>query len=217
MGERTGGLGPALEERIERERKNGGLPVVVGRDGHVEGLIVVGDEPRADWEQTVTSLHERGVDVVVLTGTPRRRPDASWTTLRRSRLCGRSAGRKDGCGRTAQRTGPGRDGGRRNERRPALAEADLGVSLGSGTALASDAADLAIVDEELAGVERAFDLATAARGRLRQNLGLALVYNAIAVPIAVVGLLNPLFATAAAVVTAALVAANASRSLVDGA
>ncbi|WP_238386801.1 heavy metal translocating P-type ATPase [Natrialba swarupiae] len=218
VGERTGGLGPALEERIERERKNGGLPVVVGRDGHVEGLIVVGDEPRADWEQTVTSLHERGVDVVVLTGDAETAagrfvdhpcvdhvfaavpPDGKTAAVERLKGQGRVAMVGDGTNDA-----------------PALAEADLGVSLGSGTALASDAADLAIVDEELAGVERAFDLATAARGRLRQNLGLALVYNAIAVPIAVVGLLNPLFATAAAVVTAALVAANASRSLVDGA
>jgi len=82
---------------------------------------------------------------------------------------------------------------------PALAAADLG-SLGSGTALAADAADVAIVDDDLASVERAFALARAARNRIRQNLGLAFVYNAIAIPPAVLGIVNPLVTTVAVVV-----------------
>ncbi|MEY7851435.1 heavy metal translocating P-type ATPase [Natrarchaeobius sp. A-rgal3] len=214
--ERTGGLEPVLEARIERARENGGLPVVVGRDGRVEGLIVVGDEPRGDWERTVASLYERGVDVVVLTG------DAEPATERFEDHPGvdhvfaavppngktAAIERLKGEGQVAM-VGDGTNDA------PALAEADLGISLGGGTALASDAADLAIVDEELRTVERAFDLASAARGRLRQNLGLALVYNAVTIPLAVAGLLNPLFVTAAAVVSATFVAGNASRALVD--
>ncbi|OAQ52182.1 ATPase P [Natrinema mahii] len=96
---------------------------------------------------------------------------------------------------------------------PALAAADLGISLGSGTALAADAADVAIADDDLAAVERAFALARAARDRIRQNLGLAFAYNALAIPPALLGLVNPLVTTVAVVVGTVLIVGNAERSL----
>jgi P-type E1-E2 ATPase len=98
---------------------------------------------------------------------------------------------------------------------PALATADLGISLGSGTALASDAADIAIVDDDLSAVETTFDLAHAARRRVKQNNGIALLYNGITIPLAVVGLLNPVFAMAAVVASGGLLAANSFRDLID--
>ncbi|RQG98100.1 cation-translocating P-type ATPase [Natrarchaeobius chitinivorans] len=209
-------LGSALEDRVGRAVADGRLPVVVGRDGRAEGVVVVGDEPRSNWAETVSKLDESGIDVVVLTGDTESAseeftdhpgvehafaavpPDGKTAAIRRLKADGRVAMVGDGTNDA-----------------PALAEADLGISLGGGTALASDAADIAIPDENLLAIERAFRLATAARGRLRQNLGLGLVYNALVIPIAVAGLLNPLFATAAASASAILVAANASRPLVD--
>jgi cation transport ATPase len=72
-------------------------------------------------------------------------------------------------------------------------------------------ADLAIVDEDLSTVDTAFELAHAARRRIRRNNALALVYNVLTVPLAVVGLLNPLFVMAAVVVSGGLTALNSDR------
>jgi P-type E1-E2 ATPase len=98
---------------------------------------------------------------------------------------------------------------------PALAEADLGITLGSATALASEAADLAIVDDDLRAVGTAFDLAHAARRRARLNTGLALTFNALAIPLALVGLLNPLILMGALAGTAGAIWANSARPLID--
>jgi Cu2+-exporting ATPase len=96
---------------------------------------------------------------------------------------------------------------------PALARADLGIALGSGTALAADAADVAIVTDDLTSLEEVFDLASAANRRVRQNIGWAFLYNGVAIPLAVVGLINPLFAAIAMGTSSLLVVANSARSL----
>ncbi len=205
-----------LAARLERTREAGHLPVVVGRDGSAEGIVIVGDEPREAWDETVTALDDAGVDVVVLTGDDGPAadvfdrhsgvdhvfagvsPEGKTAAIRRMSADNRVAMVGDGTNDA-----------------PALAAADLGISLGSGTALAADAADVAIVDNDLSAVEQAFALAQAARDRLRQNLALAFVYNAIAIPPAVLGLVNPLVTTVAVVVGSILIAANAERSLID--
>ncbi|ELZ03954.1 heavy metal translocating P-type ATPase [Natrialba asiatica] len=207
-------LDPELGGRASDAREAGNLPVVIGRNGRAEGLVVVGDEPRDDWEETVTALSESDVSVVVLTGDEGRAtetfaqqpgvdhvftgvpPDGKTEAVRRLRADGPVAMVGDGTNDA-----------------PALAAADLGLSLGGGTALASDAADLAIVDDDLSGVERAFALARTARRRVVQNLALALSYNAIVVPLALTGLLNPLFTAVAVGISSGLIVLNSSRSL----
>ncbi|ELY23976.1 ATPase P [Natrialba magadii ATCC 43099] len=206
----------SLENRAASARSAGRLPVLVGRDGSAEGIIVIGDEARTEWEETITALAANGIEVVVLTGDEGNAassfaahadvshvfagvsPDGKTAAIRR--LCEEN--------RVAM-VGDGTNDA------PALAACDLGISLGSGTALAADAADLAIVDDDLAGVERAFALARAARRRVYQNLVLAFGYNALVLPLAVAGVLNPLFTTIGVVGTAGLIAANSWRSLLS--
>ncbi|SIR65792.1 heavy metal translocating P-type ATPase [Natronorubrum thiooxidans] len=209
-------LEDGLEQRVATVRADGHLPVVVGRDGHAAGIITVGDEPRGEWERTVTALADGGVDVVVLTGdddsaAARFRahssidhvfanvsPEGKTAAIRRLRADNRVAMVGDGTNDA-----------------PALAAADLGISLGGGTALAADAADLAIVEDDLAAVERAFALARGARRRVVQNLWLALVYNAIVIPVALAGLLSPVITTAALAASGLLIVGNASRPLLE--
>ncbi|WP_440763547.1 heavy metal translocating P-type ATPase [Natronorubrum sp. DTA7] len=205
-----------LEHRIEDVRADGHLPVLVGRDGHAEGLVVVGDEPRSGWADVVSALDARGVDVVVLTGddesaTGRFRDHSGVSRVFSSvPPAGKTAAirrlREDDC---VAMVGDGTNDA------PALAAADLGLSLGGGTALAADAADLAIAEDDLAAVERAFALARGARGRVVQNLGLALAYNAIAIPVALAGLLSPVVTTLALMLSAALIVGNSSRALLE--
>jgi P-type E1-E2 ATPase len=191
------------------------MTVVVGRAGQARGVVTVGDEPRDGWDDAVAALADRGTEVVILTG------DDSAATRRFADHPGVSrifAGVPPE-GKTAAVAGLRSAGtvamvGDGTNDAPALAEADLGITLGSATALASEAADLAILDDDLRAVGTAFDLANAAGRRARQNTGLALLFNVLAIPLAVAGLLNPLFAMVALVVTAAAIWANSARSLV---
>ncbi|MDQ2050763.1 cation-translocating P-type ATPase [Natronolimnohabitans sp. A-GB9] len=203
----------SLESRLEAARAAGDVPVVVGWDGRARGVIVVGDAPRERWQEAVRTLSD-GREVVVLTGdegpaADRFRdvdgvsevfagvpPEAKAETVRRLRGRGTVAMVGDG-----------------SNDAPALAAADVGIALGSGTELATDAADAVIVGDDLESVAETFDVANGTHRRIRQNLGWAFVYNAIAIPLAITGLLNPLFAAVAMAASSFLVVVNSARSL----
>ncbi|WP_049922602.1 heavy metal translocating P-type ATPase [Halopiger djelfimassiliensis] len=211
--ERGQTIPPTLESRIERARADGNVPVVVGWDGRARGVIVVGDTPRERWRETVETLSSDR-EVVVLTGdegaaADRFRdavgvdevfagvpPEAKAETVRRLRSRGTVAMVGDG-----------------SNDAPALAAADVGIAMGSGTELATDAADAVIVGDDLEAVPATFDIAAGTHRRIRQNLGWAFCYNAVAIPLAVLGLLNPLFAAVAMAASSALVVINSARSI----
>jgi Cu2+-exporting ATPase len=213
-------LGWELPEGIAtatREARDfGRVPVVVGRDGAAQGIIVVGDELREEWEETVRSLSGRGVEVVVLTGDDER----AATMFREHEAIDRvfagvpPEGKAETVARLSERGETVMVGDGTNDA-PALARSDLGIALGGGTAMAVDAADIAIVNDDLRSVEAVFELSNAAGSRIKQNLGWAFLYNGVAIPLAVTGLLNPLFAAAAMAASSLLVVSNSSRGLLD--
>ncbi|WP_254762920.1 heavy metal translocating P-type ATPase [Natrinema marinum] len=203
----------ALESTIDDARAAGDVPVVVGWDGRARGTIVVGDSAREDLDAALATLSS-GREIVVLTGdegpaaeefralegvdevfagVP---PEAKAETVDRLRSRGTVAMVGDG-----------------SNDAPALAAADVGIAMGSGTKLATDAADAVIVGDDLAAVAETFDIASSTRRRIRQNLGWAFAYNAVAIPLAVAGLLNPLFAAVAMAASSALVVCNSARSM----
>jgi Cu2+-exporting ATPase len=205
-----------FESAIQDARDDGTVPVVVGQDGTATGVVIVGDDPREEWTETVERLDGRGVEIAVLTGDDERAasefgdhpgvdhlfagvpPEAKAETVARL-----------GTDKQTVMIGDGTNDA------PALATADLGIALGSGTALAADAADVAIVTDDLNSLETIFDLSRAANTRVKQNIGWALCYNAVAIPLAVTGLINPLFAAAAMATSSLLVVANSSRPLLN--
>jgi Cu2+-exporting ATPase len=205
-----------IAARASRARAAGYLPILVGDADEARGVVVLSDEPREGWEQAVTALSERVEDVVLLTGDDDRAaevfrdhpgvdevfagvpPEGKAETIARL-----------GTDHKVAMVGDGTNDG------PALARADLGIALGGGTALAVDAADLAIVDDDLSSIETAFDLSTAAGRRVKQNIGWAFLYNGIAIPVAVLGYLNPLFAAVAMAASSLLVVTNSTRGLLD--
>ncbi len=205
-----------LRESVAAARDVGRVPVAVGRDGAAAGLVVVGDELRDGWEETLSSLAGSGVEVVVLTGDDER---AATVFAEHDAVSRVFAGvPPEGKAETVERLkGRGRTvmvGDGTNDA-PALAAADLGVALGGGTAMAADAADVAIVDDDLNSVETVFALSRAAGRRVKGNIAWAFCYNAIAIPLAVTGLLNPLFAAVAMGLSSLLVVTNSSRALLS--
>ncbi|WP_058367474.1 heavy metal translocating P-type ATPase [Haloparvum sedimenti] len=206
----------AVARAVDEARETGRVPVAVGRDGTAEGVVVVGDELREGWADVLSGLTDRGVEVVVLTGDDERAAAAFSDHPAISQVFAgvppegkaETVGRLSAAGTTVM-VGDGTNDA------PALARADLGVALGSGTAMAADAADVAVVDDDLGSVETVFDLAAAAGARVKQNVGWAFCYNAVAIPLALSGALNPLFAAAAMGASSLLVVTNSSRDLLD--
>jgi Cu2+-exporting ATPase len=204
----------AFAERAETARKNGDVPVLVGQSGGVEGVLVAGDDPRDGWRDVVADL-AADRRVVVLTGD-----DAAAAASFREHpgvddvFAGvPPEGKTEVVRRLADEETVAMVGDGVNDA-PALAAADIGVAL-DHTALAADAADAVVTSDRLDAVPAAFDLTQATNRRITQNLGWAFLYNAIAVPLAVAGVLNPLFAAAAMAASSLLVVGNSTRRLLD--
>ena len=205
-----------LREAGTAARDRGNVPVYVGWDGRVRGVLAVGDEVRDGWEAVVSDLDADGRRVVVLTGdapAAARRfadhpaidevfaevpPEAKAETVRRLRADGSVAMVGDG-----------------SNDAPALAAADIGVSIASGTDLAADAADAVLLEDRLSAVPELFAVTRGTNRRLKQNLGWAFVYNAVAIPMALSGVLNPLLAALAMASSSILVVTNSARAVFD--
>ncbi len=198
-----------IANEADAVRPGEGVVSFVGRDGTATAAIVTRDQARPEWEAVIDRLRER-VRVVLLTGAEHPSgyeekadevhagvpPEAKAAVIRRLR--------KEG---TVVMIGDGSNDA------PALGAADLGIAFGSPTALACEAADVIITGDKLSRIFDAFDLIDTTRRRVRQNLGWALLYNAIAIPLALSGYLNPLFAALAMGSSSLLVVWNSSRPL----
>jgi Cu2+-exporting ATPase len=205
-----------LAARYDRARDRGGVPTLVAWGGRARGLVVAADRPREGWESVVADLAD-GREVVVITGDRggaadrfRECPDVDEV------FAGVPPEAKGEVVQRLQSRGTVAMVGDGSNDAPALATADLGIALESGTRLAADAADAVVTTGELSTVPAVFSVTAAARRRVRQNLGWAFLYNAIAVPLAVVGLINPLLAAAAMAASSLLVVANSARGLGAG-
>jgi Cu2+-exporting ATPase len=179
--------------------------------------VVAGDDPRPEWRDVVARVADEGREVVVLTGDGsaaadrfRDHPDVTEVYAGVPPEAKAETVRRLGRDRTVAMVGDGSNDA------PALAAADLGIAVAGGTELAIDAAG-AVVTGGLESVPAVFEATAATNRRIRQNLGWAFLYNVVAVPLALVGLINPLFAALAMATSSLLVVANSSRSFgLDG-
>ncbi|MDP6406608.1 MAG: cation-translocating P-type ATPase [Alphaproteobacteria bacterium] len=186
-----------------------GVVSYVGWDGRLQGVIVTTDQSRPEWEQVVDRLRQH-CRVVLLTG-------AEHPSGYEERFDQVFAGVPPE-GKAAVIRGLKSEGavvmiGDGSNDAPALAAADLGIAFGAPTALAADAADVVIPGDRLERIFTAFELIGTTRRRVRQNLGWALLYNAVAIPLAVSGHLNPLFAAVAMSASSLLVVWNSARPM----
>jgi Cu+-exporting ATPase len=184
----------ALQNEVETLRAAGQTAMFVAIDGRPAGLIGVADPNKPSTADAIRTLHNAGVKVAMLTGDSRSTANAVAQKLgiddveaevlpsQKREVIQRL---KAACHKVAM-AGDGVNDA------PALAEADVGLAMGTGTDVAMESAGVTLVSGDLRGIARARTLSQATMANIRQNLFFAFVYNSIGVPIAA-GLLYPLF------------------------
>ena len=191
----------------------GGTVVVVGWDGAPKAVLVVEDRIRDTSAEAVEGLHSLGLSVTLLTGDDERTARTVANAVGIDQVvAGVLPDEKDAeiarlreAGHAVAMVGDGINDA------PALARADLGIAMGTGTGVAMAASEMTIVGGDLRAVVDAIGLARRTLGTIKGNLFWAFVYNVSAVPLAAIGLLDPMIAAGAMAFSSIFVVGNSLR------
>lgn len=203
----------ALTAAAEEAEAAGRTTVAVARDGRVRGLVVVADTVAPGAADAVTRLHDLGLETMLLTGDAEgvARSVADQVGIARVTAGVRPEDKYrivtelQAAGRTVAMVGDGVNDA------AALAAADLGIAMGTGTDAAVEAADITLVRADLRAAVDAVRLSRRTLRTVRTNLFWAFAYNVAAIPLAMAGLLNPVIAGAAMALSSVFVVTNSLR------
>ncbi|MGH2389861.1 MAG: HAD-IC family P-type ATPase, partial [Chloroflexota bacterium] len=202
-------LAPTLAELEEA----GATTLLVGVDGRVEGILALRDTLKEGAAAAVRDLKGLGLTAVLLTGDNARAAAAVARRIGIEQVIAEARpeekaaaiARLQAGGAVTAMVGDGINDA------PALARADVGIAMGTGTDVAMAAADITLVSGDLRAVARAIALSRATMRVIRQNLFWAFAYNVVLIPLAAVGLIQPIFAAAAMACSSVSVIANSLR------
>ncbi len=219
MGERKVSLN-GLSEKAQTLSGKGRTPMFLAVDGKAAGLIGVADTLKESSKEAVENLHRMGLEVVMLTGDNERTARAIADQIGIDRVLAEvlpekkaeEVKRLQGEGRKVGMVGDGINDA------PALAQADVGIAIGTGTDVAMESSDITLVGGDLRGVVTAIALSKATIRNIKQNLFWAFAYNTLLIPVAAgilfpfFGiLLHPIFAAGAMAFSSLTVVSNALR------
>ncbi len=208
----------ALTERAEALRAEGQTVMFIGVDGRAAGMLGVADPIKESTEEALRLLRDEGITVVMLTG------DSKTTAVAIGRKLGiediraevlpeeksRIVKELQQKGRIVAMAGDGINDA------PALAQANIGIAMGTGTDIAMESAGVTLVKGDLRGIARARKLSRATMRNIRENLFFAFIYNVLGVPVAA-GVLYPFFGTLLNPMIAALAMSLSSVSVIGNA
>jgi len=210
-----GVAGSSLEAQANELRRDGATAMFVAVDGRPAGIIAVADPIKASTPTALESLKADGVRIVMLTGDNRTTAQAVASKLGITDIEAEVLPEQKNAvvrrlrseGRIVAMAGDGVNDA------PALAEADVGVAMGTGTDVAMQSAGVTLVKGDLAGIARARALSRATMRNIRQNLVLAFVYNVLGIPLAA-GVLYPAFGLLLSPIVAAAAMSFSSVSVI---
>jgi len=210
-------LGKA-EEKADTRRVKGETVILMAVDGKLAALVGVADPIKPTTAEAIANLHEEGVAVVMLTGDNRKTAASVAEKLGIDRFeaevlpdqKAEVVKKLQGEGRTVAMAGDGINDA------PALAQAHVGIAMGTGTDVAMESAAVTLVKGELTGIVRAIRLSRATMHNIRQNLFFAFIYNSAGVPIAA-GILYPFFGILLSPIIAAAAMSFSSVSVITNA
>jgi Cu+-exporting ATPase len=194
-------------------RREGHTALLAAVDGRLAGLLAVNDPIRASTPEAIRLLHDDGLRLIMLTGDNRTTAEAVARRLgideviaevlpdQKSEIVGRLQRE----GRVVAMAGDGINDA------PALARANVGIAMGTGTDVAMESAAVTLVRGDLRAIARARRLSRFTLSAIRQNLFLAFVYNTVSIPLAAVGIFNPILAGAAMSLSSVSVIGNSLR------
>jgi Cu+-exporting ATPase len=202
-----------LDPPLEAAERQGRTAVVATIDGEVAGLFVVGDRIKATSPQAIDELRRLGLKPILLTGDNELTAESVGAEVGIERVIAgvlpqdkrAEIARLQGAGEVVAMVGDGINDA------PALAQADLGLAIGTGTDVAIEASDLTLVSGDLRSSADAIRLARRTLRTIEANLFWAFAYNVAAIPLAVAGLLNPMVAAAAMACSSVFVVTNSLR------
>jgi Cu+-exporting ATPase len=213
MAERNIAFGDAARAEVDRLEGMGRTVIYVAVDGALEGVIGIADEIKKNAAQSVAALQRLGLRVVMMTGDNERaaatvasivgvdeyragaRPEDKIQLVRELQAQGISVAM----------VGDGVNDA------PALAQADIGIAMSTGTDVAIEAGDITLLHGDISKVAEAIALSRQTLTTIKQNLGWAFGYNVVAIPVAALGLLNPIIAGAAMAFSSVSVMSNSLR------
>jgi P-type Cu+ transporter len=215
------GIDPtSARERAEELRKDGQTAMFVAVDNIVAGLVAVADPIKSSTPEAIAALHADGVRIIMVTGDSRTTAEAVARKLNLDEVRAEVLpDQKSEVVKELQKQGRivAMAGDGVNDA-PALAQAQVGIAMGSGTDVAMESAGITLLKGDLRGIQRARSLSRATMKNIRQNLWLAFIYNVLGIPVAA-GLLYPIFgvllspmiASAAMTLSSVSVISNALR------
>jgi P-type Cu+ transporter len=213
LAERGLAMPPELEAARVAAESRGQTAIAAGWDGQARAVFVVADTVKPTSAEAVAQLKELGLRPVLLTGDNETTARAVAAEVGIDELIAQVlpgdkaevVRRLQSEGRVVAMVGDGVNDA------PALAQADLGLSIGTGTDVAIEASDLTLVSGDLRAAADAIRLSRATLRTIKQNLGWAFGYNVAAIPLAALGFLNPVIASAAMAFSSVSVVGNALR------
>jgi len=201
-----------IEQKMSELESQGKTAIIVAIDKKIEGIIAVADSLKESSPMAIAALKELGIECIMITGDNEKTANAIAKEVGISKVIANvlpsdkaeEIKKLQSHGKIVSMVGDGINDA------PALAQADIGIAIGSGSDIAKETGGIVLIKDDIMDVSRAIRLSQATMKKIKQNLFWAFAYNSGAIPLAAAGLLSPIIAAAAMALSSISVIANSA-------